>query len=114
MPELSVVRSPRHATLNRARQRRGQARRLCEGFRYPGHEAGRRAAPETTEQAGTFPCAVNESAASPKADAYGVIDYDMLADRVLMRLLRRLAELTPAELGALERLPVPGEGYQAG
>jgi hypothetical protein len=32
------------------------------------------------------------------------IDYDELADRVIMRLLRRLAELNPAELAMLERL----------
>ena len=37
-----------------------------------------------------------------------VIDYDELADRVIMRLLRRLAELNPAELSVLERLLVPG------
>jgi hypothetical protein len=37
-----------------------------------------------------------------------VIDYDELADRVLVRLLRRLAELNPAELAMLERLLVPG------
>jgi len=37
-----------------------------------------------------------------------VIDYDELADRVIMRLLRRLAELSPAELSMLERLLVPG------
>jgi hypothetical protein len=37
-----------------------------------------------------------------------VIDYDELADRVIRRLLRRLAELSPAELGMLERLLVPG------
>ena len=37
-----------------------------------------------------------------------VIDYDELADRVIMRLLRRLAELSPAELATLERLLVPG------
>jgi hypothetical protein len=38
----------------------------------------------------------------------GMPDYDELADRVLIRLLRRLAELSPAELAALERLLVPG------
>jgi hypothetical protein len=38
----------------------------------------------------------------------GAPDYDVLADRVLIRLLRRLAELRPAELAALERLLVPG------
>ena len=37
-----------------------------------------------------------------------VIDYDELADRVIRRLLRRLAELSPAELATLERLLVPG------
>jgi hypothetical protein len=37
-----------------------------------------------------------------------VIDYDELADRVIMRLLRRLAELSPAELAMVERLLVPG------
>ena len=37
-----------------------------------------------------------------------VIDYDELADRVIMRLLRRLAELNPAELAMLERLLAPG------
>jgi hypothetical protein len=37
-----------------------------------------------------------------------VIDYDELADRVIKRLLRRLAELNPAELAVLERLLVPG------
>jgi hypothetical protein len=37
-----------------------------------------------------------------------VIDYDELADRVIRRLLRRLTELNPAELAALERLLVPG------
>jgi hypothetical protein len=37
-----------------------------------------------------------------------VIDYDELADRVIMRLLRRLAELNPAELAVLERLLAPG------
>ena len=39
----------------------------------------------------------------------GVIDYDELADRVIMRLLRRLTEMNPAELAMLERLLVPGK-----
>jgi hypothetical protein len=43
------------------------------------------------------------------AEYSGVPDYDELADRVLIRLLRRLAELRPAELAALERLLVPGQ-----
>ena len=42
------------------------------------------------------------------AEFSGVPDYDELADRVLIRLLRRLTELRPAELAALERLLVPG------
>jgi hypothetical protein len=37
-----------------------------------------------------------------------VIDYDELADRVIVRLLKRLTELSPAELATLERLLVPG------
>jgi hypothetical protein len=36
-----------------------------------------------------------------------VIDYDELADRVILRLLRRLAELGPADLATLERLLSP-------
>ncbi|HXT92494.1 MAG TPA: hypothetical protein VN714_24945 [Trebonia sp.] len=36
-----------------------------------------------------------------------VIDYDELADRVILRLLRRLAELNPADLATLERLLAP-------
>ena len=37
-----------------------------------------------------------------------VIDYDELADRVIRRLLRRVAELNPAELAMLRPLLVPG------
>jgi len=37
----------------------------------------------------------------------GAVDYDELADRVIIRLIRRLAELSPAELTVLERLLVP-------
>jgi hypothetical protein len=36
------------------------------------------------------------------------VDYDELADRVIIRLLRRVAELDQTELAALERLLVPG------
>jgi hypothetical protein len=36
------------------------------------------------------------------------IDYDELADRVIARLLRRLSQLSPAEVQALERLLVRG------
>jgi hypothetical protein len=39
----------------------------------------------------------------------GTVDYDELADHVIIRLIRRLAELEPAELAVLERLLVPGE-----
>jgi len=38
----------------------------------------------------------------------GAVDYDELADRVIIRLVRRLAEMTPGELAILERLLVPG------
>ena len=38
----------------------------------------------------------------------GAVDYDELADRVILRLLRRVAELDPVELSTLERLLVPG------
>jgi hypothetical protein len=44
------------------------------------------------------------------------IDYDQLADRVIVRLLRRLAQLSPAELKTLEGLlgppPALAEGLQ--
>lgn len=56
----------------------------------------------------------DESAAPAAADAAAVpaaageADFDELADRVLVRLVRRLAELSPAELAILERLLVPG------
>jgi hypothetical protein len=36
----------------------------------------------------------------------GAVDYDELADRVIIRLVRRLAELSPADLAVLERLLV--------
>ncbi len=39
----------------------------------------------------------------------GAVDYDELADRVIIRLVRRLAELSPAELAVLERLLVPAD-----
>lgn len=38
-----------------------------------------------------------------------VIDYDELADRVIVRLLRRLTKLDPADLATLERLLAPGD-----
>jgi hypothetical protein len=37
----------------------------------------------------------------------GAVNYDELADRVIVRLVRRLAELSPSELAVLERLLVP-------
>ena len=39
----------------------------------------------------------------------GTVDYDNLADQVIIRLLRRIAELNPAELATLERLLAPGQ-----
>jgi hypothetical protein len=41
-----------------------------------------------------------------------VIDYDELADRVIVRLLRRLTELKPAELATLQRLLAPGDAAE--
>jgi hypothetical protein len=41
-----------------------------------------------------------------------VIDYDELADRVIVRLLRRLTELNPAELATLQRLLAPGDAAE--
>lgn len=38
-----------------------------------------------------------------------VIDYDELADRVILRLLRRLTRLSPDELATLERLLAHGD-----
>jgi hypothetical protein len=38
----------------------------------------------------------------------GPADYDDLADRVIVRLLRRISELNAVELAALERLLAPG------
>ena len=39
----------------------------------------------------------------------GAVDFDELADRVIVRRVRRLAELSPAELAVLERLLVPAD-----
>jgi hypothetical protein len=50
----------------------------------------------------------SQPSAVPVAFPAAVTDYDELADRVLIRLIRRLAELSPAELAMLERLLVPG------
>jgi hypothetical protein len=58
---------------------------------------------------GAEPVRADNAALPAVAVAFpAVIDYDELADRVIMRLLRRLAELSPAELAMLERLLVPG------
>jgi hypothetical protein len=54
-------------------------------------------APASAEPRGAYPAGTNTA-----------IDYDELADRVLVRLLRRLSELSPAEVRALERLLVRG------
>ena len=59
---------------------------------------------------GAEPVRADNAAALPAVPVAfaAVIDYDELADRVIMRLLRRLAELSAAELAMLERLLVPG------
>jgi hypothetical protein len=53
----------------------------------------------------------DEEASRPAAPVPfpAVVDYDELADRVIVRLLRRVADLNPAELATLERLLVPGQ-----
>jgi hypothetical protein len=66
-----------------------------------GQPAGRRGADAGQEQ-GT------DRAAVPVAFP-AVVDYDELADRVIVRLLRRIAELNPGELAALESLLVAGQ-----
>lgn len=43
-----------------------------------------------------------------QAQATAAIDYDELADRVILRLLHRLATLSPADLATLQRLLAPG------
>jgi hypothetical protein len=42
--------------------------------------------------------------------AFDDTEFDELADRVILRLVRRIAELSPAELVTLERLLVPVRG----
>jgi hypothetical protein len=57
----------------------------------------------------TGPVKAEEAALPPVSVAFaGAIDYDDLADRVILRLLRRIADLNPAELATLERLLAPG------
>jgi len=54
-----------------------------------------------------------DTALPPVAVSFpAVIDYDELADRVIVRLLRRLAELNPADLATLERLLAPGNAAE--
>ena len=82
--------------------------RLAEAVGYPGSSVafaqllaqgapGRGAEPPLRAEDGGLP-------------AYpGTVDFDELADRVIIRLVRRLAELSPAELAVLERLLVPAD-----
>ncbi len=42
------------------------------------------------------------------------IDYDELARRIIVQLVRRLSELSAAELATLERLLLPGQEVVAG
>lgn len=50
-----------------------------------------------------------EDSALPSHVAFPApVDYDELADRVIIRLVRRIAEMTSAELAILERLLAPG------
>lgn len=57
---------------------------------------------------GSDPVRLEESVRPTVPVAFpAVVNYDELADRVIIRLLRRLAELSPAELAMLQRLLVP-------
>jgi hypothetical protein len=54
---------------------------------------------------------VPDGNALPVPAGFGaVIDYDVLADRVITRLLRRVAELSPGELATLKSLLSPRTG----
>jgi hypothetical protein len=57
---------------------------------------------------GAEPVRADDALTAVRVAFPAVIDYDELADRVIRRLLRRLAELNPAELAMIERLLVPG------
>lgn len=63
-------------------------------------------APVRASAAGAAPAA---DAAAPPAAFPAVIDYDELADRVILRLLRRLTTLNPDDLATLERLLAHGD-----
>jgi hypothetical protein len=81
-----------------------------------GRRAGRAAGPlpvstgpVSTGPVTTGPVKAEEAALPAVSVAFpGPVDYDDLADRVIIRLLRRIADLNPAELATLERLLVPG------
>jgi hypothetical protein len=64
------------------------------------------AAPPASRRAAEPP----ETARPAVSVALDDAEFDELADRVILRLLRRIAELSPAELATLERLLVPGRG----
>jgi hypothetical protein len=60
---------------------------------------------------GTGPVTAEEAALPAVPVAFpSPVDYEELADQVIVRLLRRIADLNPAELATLERLLVPGRG----
>jgi hypothetical protein len=65
--------------------------------------------PLSTGPVTTGPLKAEEAALPAVPVAFpGPVDYDDLADQVIIRLLRRIADLNPAELATLERLLVPG------
>jgi hypothetical protein len=67
------------------------------------------AGPLSTGPVSTGPVKAEEAALPAVPVAFpGPVDYDDLADQVIIRLLRRIADLNPAELATLERLLVPG------
>jgi hypothetical protein len=84
------------------------AARRAAGLSSTGRASTGRA---STGPAGTVPLGPGPAGSGePPAPVVfpGVVDYDELADRVIIRLLRRVAELDAGELSALERLLVPG------
>jgi hypothetical protein len=64
--------------------------------------------PKTAEEPRLPHPAVADGALGEHPGTPGALDYDELADRVLLRLLRRLSQLSSAELEALERMLVRG------
>jgi len=89
--------------------------RLAAAVGYPGSSVAFAQLLSGMERDGLISREVRGKRADPAPPAVPVVfpgtavDYDELADRVIIRLLRRIAELDQTELAALERLLVPGQ-----